>query len=645
MKFKEMTIENFGVYYGRMTIDFRMPPGRNILVVDGNNGWGKTTLQKAIRFCLYGVLKSQSERLDYINDKAKREGNGHMMVQLTFEQSGKNYQVTRTVDTGGNGKPEEDFTVLVNGVVSKAPSSVIDDVLPKDASQFFFFDGEEIKKYTSLENPEATMKAIELVLGIPAIRNAIDHVETIIKSTKKKLDEEEGRDKNAAALSKEVNGYDDEVDRIEKDLKDLEEQKVKLSIWNDKIEKDLHENEAAQESLGKMNKNKSEISHLTEKFEEQTVLRMSELALLPFALLRGRLNDALESRLREKGKYQSRLQDESRLEGAIQFLKSLEPGESCACGTRIGAPEEIFINKQIENYTKRLSSLGKTTDMDLVGLQRLERAMGRIDAIKLQLPEIATRVRGIQGDIDDLAAENKKLEEKLHGIDEREIKELNKKRDSVRDQLTKIVGSIDWNEGLLKNTKVKRAQKQRELDRVSPKTAVSSRLAREIDLTKDVGKALMEYLESTVEDKRGRIQDETSEVHRMLTNKPQVYSSVRINDDYTFSLVDKEGKTVSNEGISPGEKEILALSFIAGLNRSTDKEAPIVMDTPFARLDNVHKTNVLKFLRNLGDQVVILSTDQDINASNIGTIEPYIGKKLEIKYDMKTKTSVISEVR
>ena len=56
MRFRELVLENVGLYDGCHTFDLETVPaeGANVVAILGHNGGGKTTFLDAIRLVLYG---------------------------------------------------------------------------------------------------------------------------------------------------------------------------------------------------------------------------------------------------------------------------------------------------------------------------------------------------------------------------------------------------------------------------------------------------------------------------------------------------------------------------------------------------------------------------------------------------------------
>jgi DNA sulfur modification protein DndD len=109
---------------------------------------------------------------------------------------------------------------------------------------------------------------------------------------------------------------------------------------------------------------------------------------------------------------------------------------------------------------------------------------------------------------------------------------------------------------------------------------------------------------------RSEVERESSEVFLKLTTEED-YTGLKINDQYGLRIVAKGDRVIPER--SAGAEQVVALSLIAGLNRCTGKDAPVVMDTPFGRLDTEHGKNILDFLPTLAAQVVLLVQPRELD--------------------------------
>ena len=92
---------------------------------------------------------------------------------------------------------------------------------------------------------------------------------------------------------------------------------------------------------------------------------------------------------------------------------------------------------------------------------------------------------------------------------------------------------------------------------------------------------------------RRRVEDYATAAFAQLTSE-QDFRALSINENYGLTIMDEKGRAVPER--SAGAEQIVALSLIDGLNKAGRRGGPIVMDTPFGRLDWTHRRNVLSFL-------------------------------------------------
>ena len=72
------------------------------------------------------------------------------------------------------------------------------------------------------------------------------------------------------------------------------------------------------------------------------------------------------------------------------------------------------------------------------------------------------------------------------------------------------------------------------------------------------------------------------------------------------------------------------------------QDIPFVIDTPYARIDANHRREISeKFFPNISGQVIILSTDEEINEEYYNIVKPYVAKEyLLINDENENRTTV-----
>ncbi|MFB6225346.1 MAG: hypothetical protein ABEI13_02720, partial [Candidatus Paceibacteria bacterium] len=117
-------------------------------------------------------------------------------------------------------------------------------------------------------------------------------------------------------------------------------------------------------------------------------------------------------------------------------------------------------------------------------------------------------------------------------------------------------------------------------------SSMSSELAKQKNLIDKCIEDLNNIRDELAGRKRISILEEANNIFEILTSDNRGYDSFEFidEDSYGFQIVNNDGSRPDMEYISKGEKQVVALSFIIGLNRFADRTAPIIMDTPVARL-------------------------------------------------------------
>lgn len=222
MYFTKVELHNFGIYKGTHEMCLTDQIGnRNITLVGGLNGRGKTTFHDSILIALYGkqALKYIQEKarsydkllLDHINKHATDEET-YVAVSLCLDD-GTVLRVKRSWTARGK-KVEQQTIVEKDGIVDKylgeSWSYYIEEILPFGIARFFFFNNEKITQLADDTSFEQIKSSIKSAIGVSTIEKAIEHTDEVIR-----------RKKNALAAfehSEENVGYQE----IEKQIADID---------------------------------------------------------------------------------------------------------------------------------------------------------------------------------------------------------------------------------------------------------------------------------------------------------------------------------------------------------------------------------------------------------------------------------------
>ena len=235
-------------------------------------------------------------------------------------------------------------------------------------------------------------------------------------------------------------------------------------------------------------------------------------------------------------------------------------------------------------------------------------------------------------------------EEKLKGSEDADVGQvfttLGEKKQNLADMEERIRSAEE---------EVKKAEKfldgrQDVLNEAARAIDDKRRVVDALQLTRDAHAVAREMVERLLRLRRDAIERHMTNVFQMVTNKKQEYDRIELAEDFAPCIVTHSGQMMKRNELSAGEKEVVAFSFIAGLNQSTQTNAPLVMDTPFGHLDVSHRNGLLEALPKLPCQVILLATDRDLPEDELPNLAYCLGGRLDIIRDEIEERSRIESI-
>ena len=155
---------------------------------------------------------------------------------------------------------------------------------------------------------------------------------------------------------------------------------------------------------------------------------------------------------------------------------------------------------------------------------------------------------------------------------------------------------------------------------------------------------VLEQFEIELQKRKTDILSETiTSCYRKLSNKSNLIQKI-VMDSQTLDLqyLSEDGRVVSKESLSAGEKQLMVIAILWALAICSKKKLPVIIDTPLSRLDVYHRMALIKtYFPNAGEQTIILSTDSEIDAACYQLMKENIGEEYTLRYDDETKSTTI----
>lgn len=648
--------------YQHASLQFPEPnEGKNIVLVGGMNGYGKTTILEALYLCLYGkdalphLARAGLKTDDYrgyptflekaFNGEARREGiDMTMSVRVViYRTKTKGIDITRRWYFKLNGSWHDEETIVrdlnrdVPGIPRKDGergfnlSEILEEqYVPAHIAPFFFFDGEEVKKLADQSRIEQVKQGLEGLLGVVLLRNLADRLKAFEDARRPKL-----TNVNEQNLDKLQKSLHEEVDRLAKTKTTLEQNNAKTVDLKAERQSLLDRIVAAGGGGG-------EIATVKDLVEEREQLRTAKKAVesqlskivadkLPFYLMPSKLLQEFKEQINGEialTKWQSEcraLQPKQEkfyshllgFEGA-PFNPDLLPSQLDALKQRVEAAwQSLFLppppntaDKFVHDYLhdelkqRAIRFLGTLS----VGQKEVNNLILQKNDLESRIDEVSRRISRIEGiDRDGTLAEMKaQLNSIIAKIDELESQNGTLQRDvvSLEAHIHQLRASYE----------AERARR----DSTSPDRTL-------VDKSERTRRVLEEVIPELFPLKVRQLSSAMTKVYKQLAHKTQV-AKIVIEDDGNTRILSANGKDLDFDR-SAGENQIFATALIAGLAEVSKIDAPLVVDTPLGRLDSKHRENIFGFWT--GDearQVILLSQDEEISPTHFKTIKRHVAK-------------------
>ncbi|HBI7102214.1 TPA: DNA sulfur modification protein DndD, partial [Clostridium perfringens] len=99
---------------------------------------------------------------------------------------------------------------------------------------------------------------------------------------------------------------------------------------------------------------------------------------------------------------------------------------------------------------------------------------------------------------------------------------------------------------------------------------------------------------------------------------------------------------VNINDFSKGEKQIYILCLIWAIIKSSGVEIPFIIDTPYARIDETHRNALTTtYLPNISKQVIILSTNKEIDSDLYQVVKPYVCNEYLLLYNTNLRKTEV----
>ena len=661
MLFSKIILENYGVYKDRQVFDFTSSSEKPIILCGGTNGAGKTTLFNSIMLCLYGQdsFEKRTTKKDY-EEFLKRKIHRYLgsktvadfaaiTIEFEYYHQGKveNYSVSR-LWKNDDGKIIENFSIKKNGekldsIDESQWHQFIRELLPRGVARLFFFDGEKIVKIAKEGNEDIEIKSsFDMLLGLDLVEQLKSDLEINLMRNMKG---------GAKEIQEKKDELDTELEQLEKNISELMIKRERKTVELDEIQKIVDEYEEKISRLGggyatqrhELQNKESVLKEKTVNIEEN--IREICLDALPFSMIPKQLEELVEQINQDQEITKNQFEKQSLEKNLSQVSKEINEDEfwndfkaDSNLKKEISSKiEELFQEKisskssEIQNPIIDLSPndtvkiLDTIKNIDTVLLSKLENHTIEYNKITEELQKIETALNNAPNDdeIGPLIAKLNSEHEKI-GVIKTEFDHLDQK---IHEQ-TSLIG-------------LKKSALRQIVDEKYKQKASETNL----QVTRDVQNVLDLYSSKLREKKLQLLEQYLIEAIQVLIHKEDFVEKVVIDKKtFAMTLYRKNNQEMLKDELSEGEKQMFATAVLWALAKTSGRPLPFMIDTPLARLDVEHRGKLIEtFFPSASHQVVIFSTDAEIDEKYYAQLKPFISKSYLMKYDSGSGSAKVEE--
>lgn len=623
MYFTKVELHNFGIYKGTHEMCLSDKIGdRNITLVGGLNGRGKTTFHDAILIALYG-----KQALKYIQEKARSYDkllldhiNKHATDDETF------VAVTLILDDGTelrierkwkvkNKRADQQITVVKNGVIDKYLgdnwSYYIEEILPFGIARFFFFNNEKITQLADDTSFDQIKSSIKSAVGVSTIEKTIEHIDEVIRRKKNVLAEFEQSEENV--------GYKE----VEKQIIELERRLAEATEEANALERSCETLSATLElkekefwaSGGDLSRNrdaiKAEMQMISSEVDRinEEIMQMVVDASTPLFMCRNLVSKGYDAERELQETEAKKYSDKIIVDLRKQVLKKIS---ECGLSESDFSIVKNIINEILVGHVPDDNG-GIAKNVSATSMMLYEKLIADV------FQKITQRINALSEKVDSQESELMSLDAHLGATDDKtlamqlfEALKATEAKKAIADE--EYRRKIELIESLQHQKDILVAKRIQLIKTLVEKQSTNDDNARIVKYAAMSIEVLQEFKTRLQCEKVAKLSEKVTSCFRELVEKDSLVSKICIDpESLDITILDKDGEVLLKSQLSAGEQQMFAVAIVWALALTSGYKAPVIIDTPMARLDSSHRANfVTKYLPAASTQVMVLSTDEEV---------------------------------
>lgn len=677
MLIESITLNNYRLYEGENVIQFRFDEAKNVHLICGENGFGKTTLLHSLLWCLFGrfvgdvpvsgqetnssyaamqkeiLNQNAAKRFEekatpeivalikkngYTNDYEEIKKDSVYSVAICFAEVGipsipcQKIVVTRSYDSL---LQKEDVEILIDGVKNEltdeiGPEVFINDfILNKDIAKLFFFDSEEIVSLAdtgTIAERRKLSKAYEEVLGIRKYEELRSNLEGLRLRYRKKSkdiglkDELEKLEAEREGVSNELTKLSDSLTEIETTLTNLREQdgQLQLQLSREGNSVKTEELQRVKAVIEKCKKDDIEMKSALKQFIDYA----------PFAIsgqLFARAYELAKADHEAIANNNTATAQNSVLDALSKEMKGLLDKMPVNKDSKKDAHTQL--EAIIEKYR------GRACDRD-IQVTLTDDEFAEVEAVYNSL---TTTYRIEFEALAEAYRKNKiTLERNVKRLSNIQSKESDEVIKGLRDNKNKIEAEIKANEEKQRLGHIRTGELQltiesydKKIKELSRKISVDDADEAKDKLASELITELDTFLLSLKKNKKSSLELRIKNTLNTLMHKEDFISHVEVeldSDTMDINLFSCDGNVINKNILSKGEKQLYATSILKALVDESGIQFPVFIDSPLQKFDKSHSSKIIsEFYPSISKQVILFPLlHKELTEAEYKTLLPFV---------------------
>jgi DNA sulfur modification protein DndD len=668
MVIKSIELENFRIYKDHNKIELSVVDGKNIYIVSGKNGFGKTTFLMSLVWCLYGrqmhdvddlykkEIADQGGYPKYIanslNKRAKANGQKQFSVTITIndaiipELSCNEITIKRTfhLSTG------EDLEILIDGFenetvrelaedkVSSGEIFIRDYLLPIEIAKFFFFDAEKIvnlAEVNSIEQRRNLSRAYSEILGI----KKYEQLKTEFEEVQKRLrtnNASKGEKEKLNILEAEIKNIEIEIEESEGTSRTLRDTKDEKRFESNKLQERLIRigNTMTTEELEAIKETERALDDKLKKINSEI---QEYMEIIPFVISGGKFAKVVEHIAEEENQKLAKFDNEKVSVVSEKVITDLISEQKKFAGVLTRDIQDFYfdtISKLIKKHFyadvpeiiqdfKVLHDFSSSEGNEINAfIQKLKFSFKeKFRSLTFQNNQIRNEWIQIRRKIADAEA---KAEDPVVQADREKRDLIEREIIAIDQQMQAIYMSIGRNKQEIES-------KKRITSEITSKLkAAKVNIKKDEYLTHKI-KKVKEFIVKFKDRKKLSLEKHILDGLQTLLHKKGFVDNVKvdISDEFIdISLVNKVTGVIPTQSLSKGEQQMYATALLHGLVAESEIDFPVFIDSPMQKFDEEHAQNIVKyFYPTVSDQVILFPlVNKELTRREFDLLEPKIAQ-------------------